>query len=652
VETLSMNLRLIKSTWGAVQPIDGESIDEYWQKLLSRYKAEGYYGVEAIGLTYLDAGSGQPNMTFLNKVKEAGLVLVPQVHTCGGHLTSSGYVYCSSRSVDEHVASLEAQLGQLKAVAEVVPVPIVNVHSGHDSWGGEAEALAFFERALDVGSSSGFKVVHETHRQRTLFNPYVFSRLAGAESLGALRVNADLSHWVAVCEHLFDPEGEPERDSFWPEVLEKLGETCDMIHARVGYDEGPQIPVPESPAFKAAIEKHLGWWEKIWEAQRKRGLEEVFVTTEFGPYPYAALGTSDERLDEINTWMKDRVLERWNGTVSAPAALSPPPSAGPSPLRVIDATAIRAKVTHEIAYDAAVLAFKALSNDQAQSPTPVQLAFPAREGETCIKPGYVEGAGYYAVKVASGFQKNKDEGRPSGSGVIMVFDAKYGSPSAVLADNGYLTDVRTAAAVVLGAKSLTLTAGGKVDVGVIGCGVMAQLIIEMLSGIMGKTLGGFRCHSRTRQNVLAMVDRVESSCGVKVKACESAKECVEGCGLVVTTTCAKSPVLSLSDFGEGGGKGVTIVAMGSDTPGKREISQDTLQRIFEGGGKVFADTVDNATKLGECQYWKQERSRIGLLGDIVTGKVPGREADEMILVDLTGTGVQDAAIASVVMGAF
>ena len=107
--------------------------------VLSRYKAEGYYGVEAISLSYLD-GNGAPNMTFLNQVKEAGLVLVPQVHTCGGRLNSTGYVYCSSSSVDEHVASLESQLGELNAVAEVVSVPIVNVHSGHDSWGGEAEA--------------------------------------------------------------------------------------------------------------------------------------------------------------------------------------------------------------------------------------------------------------------------------------------------------------------------------------------------------------------------------------------------------------------------------------------------------------------------------------------------------------------------------
>ena len=35
------------------------------------------------------------------------------------------------------------------------------------------------------------------------------------------------------------------------------------------------------------------------------------------------------------------------------------------------------------------------------------------------------------------------------------------------------------------------------------------------------------------------------------------------------------------------------------------------------------------------------------LGDIVNGVKPGREGDEIIVVDLTGTGAQDAAIGQV-----
>ena len=36
-----------------------------------------------------------------------------------------------------------------------------------------------------------------------------------------------------------------------------------------------------------------------------------------------------------------------------------------------------------------------------------------------------------------------------------------------------------------------------------------------------------------------------------------------------------------------------------------------------------------------------------LIGEVVSGKKKGREGDELILVDLTGTGAQDAAIGQV-----
>ena len=35
------------------------------------------------------------------------------------------------------------------------------------------------------------------------------------------------------------------------------------------------------------------------------------------------------------------------------------------------------------------------------------------------------------------------------------------------------------------------------------------------------------------------------------------------------------------------------------------------------------------------------------LGEVVNGDKPGREGDELIVVDLTGTGAQDAAIGQV-----
>ena len=51
---------------------------------------------------------------------------------------------------------------------------------------------------------------------------------------------------------------EPDRDGWWVDVLDVLAERCDMIHARVGYDQRPQVPNPEEEEWKGVVEKVRG----------------------------------------------------------------------------------------------------------------------------------------------------------------------------------------------------------------------------------------------------------------------------------------------------------------------------------------------------------------------------------------------------------
>ena len=94
-------------------------------------------------------------------------------------------------------------------------------------------------------------------------------------------------------------------------------------------------------------------------------------------------------------------------------------------------------------------------------------------------------------------------------------------------------------------------------------------------------------------------------------------------------------------------KGVTIIASGSDQPTKQEIPNDVLS-----AGKYIADLTKQTSKVGELRGALQagdmtEDDVYAELGDIVNGVKPGREGDEIIVVDLTGTGAQDAAIGQV-----
>merc|ERR1712127_1137162 len=94
-------------------------------------------------------------------------------------------------------------------------------------------------------------------------------------------------------------------------------------------------------------------------------------------------------------------------------------------------------------------------------------------------------------------------------------------------------------------------------------------------------------------------------------------------------------------------KGVTIIASGSDQPTKNEIPADVLA-----ASKYISDLTKQTSKVGELRSallagTMTEGDVHAELGEIVNGDKVGREGNEIIVVDLTGTGAQDAAIGQV-----
>lgn len=205
--------------------------------------------------------------------------------------TAGSYVPDRRASVGEHLASLE------NALARVAPLAprFVNCIGGCDAWPLD-RSLAFFEGALALGERYGLTISFETHRSRSLYNPW--TTLAVLERLPSLRLTCDFSHWCVVCERLLDSE---------PDVLERVAAHAHHIHARVGYDQGPQVPDPAAPEYAAALAAHQRWWEMIWQAQHLRDVVVTTLTPEFGPdgylheLPYTRAPVAD--LWNINRWI-------------------------------------------------------------------------------------------------------------------------------------------------------------------------------------------------------------------------------------------------------------------------------------------------------------------------------------------------------------
>jgi ornithine cyclodeaminase len=133
--------------------------------------------------------------------------------------------------------------------------------------------------------------------------------------------------------------------------------------------------------------------------------------------------------------------------------------------------------------------------------------------------------------------------------------------------------------------------------------------------------------------------------GVPVAGASTPREAVNGAQLVVTVTPSRTPLLQADWLAPG----VTVVAVGSDGPDKQELDVGVLG----GGAKVVVDSRAQCLRLGEVHHavkagvLSPERIHAEL-GELLLGLRAGREGDERIVVDLTGVGAQDAAMAGVV----
>jgi len=310
-------------------------------------------------------------------------------------------------------------------------------------------------------------------------------------------------------------------------------------------------------------------------------------------------------------------------------------------MRIIEERELRERIGEDQALAAVERAFHALGEGRVVQPAPMGFDFEEAKGEVHVKGAYLKGSPIFAVKVASGFYRNPDRGLPMSSGLVLVFDATTGFPLLLLHDNAYLTELRTAAA---GALATRLLAPEHVEkMAMLGTGSQARYQLRAIARV--KQPARVSAWSPSSERRARYAEEMTGALGIPVSAVSSAKEALENADLIVTVTPARKPIVEASFVKPG----ATIVAVGSDGPDKQELDVDVLERA----DKIVADKLSQCSKLGEIHHALEagcisEKDVYAELGDIVTGRLPGREGDELIVCDLTGVGAQDAALAEVV----
>ena len=283
--------------------------------------------------------------------------------------------------------------------------------------------------------------------------------------------------------------------------------------------------------------------------------------------------------------------------------------------------------------------FTRLAQGMATVPPIMMIPVPGRSGEVDVKSAYVEGWESFAVKIASGFFDNPKQGLPSGSGMMIVVSAETGFPQAVLLDNGYLTDIRTALAGAIAAKYL---ARNKIDsVGVVGAGTQGRYQVRALQLVRG--FNRILAYDRDPEVAVAYARELTNELGRHVTVVSDPQMVVRESELVITATPSRTPYVRAEWLHAG----QHITAMGSDSEEKQELEPQVLGRA----DRIVCDRKSQCFRLGELHHAKDagildESHDITELGELTAGSRQGRAAESEITVcDLTGVGVQDTAIA-------
>lgn len=269
-----------------------------------------------------------------------------------------------------------------------------------------------------------------------------------------------------------------------------------------------------------------------------------------------------------------------------------------------------------------------------------------------IRSGYIMGEQMHGMKLLNNFPQNVQKGLPPFNGLMLVYDSNTGMPVGLL-DATYITCMRTGAAGALGAKALArpdsevlmLLGAGKQAAYQIAASLMLMpnlkrvLITDPVAPENAKKFAETICGRLWEEFGL-------DACTVSFEAPATVEEAVRQADIIITVTPSTEPRI-MKDWVK---PGTHFSCVGSDMEGKEEIDE----QIFA-GARIYADDKAQCIRVGEMELPLkhgviEEKDIVGEIGELLAGKVPGRQNDEETTIfDATGLYILDLIAAKSVL---
>jgi len=285
-------------------------------------------------------------------------------------------------------------------------------------------------------------------------------------------------------------------------------------------------------------------------------------------------------------------------------------------------------------------AFKDFATGNAVMPQRTPIQSPEYGGVALFMPAYLKGMGALGAKVVTVYKDNPSKHNlPTVLGTIILLDDKTGAPVAIM-DGGYLTAMRTGGVAGLATRLLA-----RKDAHVhtmFGTGGMARThawAVDKARDIEKLIL--YSIDPKEKRD--AFRESLKSIIKSDIVLADDPAKAVHDADIVTLITSSKDPIID----GDWLKPGTHINGVGSHAPAMRELDTKTVQK-----SKIICDFIDACkAEAGDFMIpanageWSWDKVH-GSLGDVISGKIPGRENDkEITLFKSVGLAIQDISAA-------
>lgn len=276
---------------------------------------------------------------------------------------------------------------------------------------------------------------------------------------------------------------------------------------------------------------------------------------------------------------------------------------------------------------------------------PLRTVLDGENGKFLFMPVYSPDKKSAAVKVINIFPQNREKGLETSAAQVLLIDGETGSFEALL-DGTYLTKLRTGAST--GAAFDLLARKDSKTGALIGSGSQAESQLEAMLTV--RDLSSVRVYSPNRDRRGEFVKRMQekfSSFRTEIISVESSDQAIIDADMIVTVTVSPTPVFNGRKVKEG----AVVSCVGTYEPDKREMDPEVLKRA----SKIICDfKLAALSESGDLRIPIEEGiitedDVTGSLGDVINGKIKGRENDSDIIVyESVGVAAQDLLTAKLI----